>query len=90
MVLMPLAILVAAGTAAALIGRRVVIAWASAPALAHVAWIVRSHEATSEDSTTTVIGLSVIFIYVPAFLGLVGGLSIGHGARSQDHSINRH
>jgi predicted small integral membrane protein len=89
MALMPLAILMAAGIVAALIGRHVVIVWAVALAIAHLVWIVLSDEATSEDSKTTLIALSVIFIHL-AFLGLVGGLLIGDAARSRDQSIDTH
>jgi Na+/melibiose symporter-like transporter len=89
MALMPLLILVAAGIVAALIGRRMVIPTAFALAVAHVAWIVLGDDATSEDSTTTLIALSAIFIYVPALLGLIGGLLIRHVARTRDQGIER-
>lgn len=91
MALMPFAILMVTGIAAALIDRRAVVSAALLALLtAHVAWIVLGGEATSEDSTATLIALSAIYIYLPALLGLVGGLLIGHSARGRDASVDTH
>jgi hypothetical protein len=87
---MPFAILMATGIAAALISRRVVVATALLVLLgAHVAWIVLGGEATSEDSTATLIALSAVYLYLPALVGLIGGILIGHAAaRGRDSTVD--
>lgn len=50
-------------------------------AVSHMGWIVLSEQHTSEDSTATLVNLSGIFLYAPAFAGVAVGTLLGR-ARS--------